>query len=146
MGGFLGIALSRSRRRGDCSCQDQDSMSFVWDAGRGVRAELNKEFPIRVLLKCRCGRSLGFLFGTAERPCRHYVNGSVPGPILSNAPTRLVHYSPSPGPGRPVYRKCKADWQVSVDTLRAAYRRAAAKPLPERILVLPYDLQPVAGR
>ena len=121
-------------------------MSLVWDAGRGVREELNREYPVRVVLKCRCGRGLGFLFGTADRPCRHYQNGSVPGPILSNASNRFSHYSPSPGPGRPFFEKCRADWQPSPETLLAAYRRAAAKAPGKRILVLPYDLEPVPRR
>jgi hypothetical protein len=107
----------------------------VWDAGRKVRGSLNREHPVRVALQCRCGRGLGFLFGTTDRPTTHYSNGSVPRTIVSNRPTNFRHYPLSP--------KCRADWQPSVETLRAAYRRAAAKPPGERILVFPYDLEPV---
>jgi hypothetical protein len=49
---------------------------------------------------------------------------------------------PSPSRGQ---RKCRADWQLSREVLQAAYRRAAAKPPQERVIVFPYDLQPVAG-
>jgi hypothetical protein len=180
----------------------------MWDAGRKVRGELDQDFPIRIRLKCRCGRGMGFLYGFQDRPARHYINGSVPRVIIYDEPTRFQHYSPQPpragvlgvffnpatgnlepvtaasglpagvrvselvsslpakltegtlyyvlgsttNPARPSTtsradrRKCRADWQVSFEGLLATYRSAVAKPPQERLIVLPYDLQPVSRR
>jgi hypothetical protein len=71
-------------------------MSSMWDAGRKVRGELDQDFPIRIRLKCRCGRGMGFLYGFQDRPARHYINGSVPRVIIYDEPTRFQHYSPQP--------------------------------------------------
>jgi hypothetical protein len=179
-------------------------MSFVWDAGRKVRGELDRDFPVRVPLRCRCGLRMGFLCGTEESPQRHYINGAVPQEIFRNSAARFQHYRPRPprtdctfvffnpttgdidqvpaGAGVPAGTrvtglvftlppeltegtlyivlgsapkkskapsdrgKCRADWRVSFEVLLAAYRRAVAKPPQERVIVLPYDLQPVPGR
>jgi hypothetical protein len=110
------------------------SMSIVaWDAGRGVRAELEHEFKVRVKVKCRCGRSLGFLYGDAERPIRHYWKGYIPAPILSNATWNFT-----------CHPRCGENHSPGVDTLRAAYKKAAAAP--HRLLVMPFDLKPVPRR
>ena len=109
-------------------------MSYMaWDAGRVVRDTLEHEYSVRVLVKCRCGRSLGTLYGDDEVPWRRYLKGRVPQIIFTNATANFD-----------CHRRCGANYSPNVDTLRAAYRMAAAKP--ERVLVMPYDLKPVPRR
>jgi hypothetical protein len=101
---------------------------MAWQAGRTVRGDLDRGY-VRVKIKCRCGRSLGFVYGTPDRPVERYVEGSVPGKIVSNKPVAFR-----------CHRRCGADYRVSLGNFRAAYKVAAAGP--ERVITLP--LQPVA--
>jgi hypothetical protein len=107
----------------------------AWDAGRSVRGELQEEFPVRIPLKCRCGRSLGFLYGNTKRPFRRYYQGRVPQVVLSNAPMSIE-----------CHRRCRGDYPVSLEVLTAAWLAALAKPAESQVILFPYDLKPVPRR
>ena len=132
MGGLFGIAstVPVAAQHGRINYGTKCSMSLVaWDAGRTVRGELDQEFPFRISVKCRCGRSLGFVYGFADRACRRYWKGYVPFTVVSNAPMQFK-----------CHRRCGVDYRLSWGMLQAAYQATLAKPEDNRVLVLPYDL------
>ena len=107
---------------------------MVWGAEPDVRRTLHQEFPVRISVKCRCGRSYGFLYGNAEQPARYYPGSHIiPFTITGNGSTPFK-----------CHRRCGGDYRVNYDVLKAAYRIAAAKD--NKVLVLPYDLQRVPRR
>ena len=103
-----------------------------------MRGELDREFPFRITVKCRCGRGFGFVYGTANLPARWYWKGHYPYTFTSNGTAR---FTCSP--------RCRGDYPIRHGVFRAAYLATIAKPKEQRLLVLPYDvkgLEPVPGR
>ena len=108
------------------------SIPYVaWDSPSTVRRDLSQRYPVRIKIKCKCGRSLGFLYGFHDRPVEHYAYAhTVPRKIVANAASDFECH-------------CGRNHSPSYPALKLAYAKAAA--VPHGVLVLPYDLQPVAG-
>lgn len=102
----------------------------AWNAPSTIRRDLFQRYPVRVKIKCRCGRSLGFLYGLHDRPVEHYAYANtVPRKIVTNAASDFEC-------------RCGQQHSPSYPVLKAAYAKAAVS---QGVLILPYDLQPVTG-
>jgi hypothetical protein len=114
--------------------------AVAWEAGRAVRGTLSREYRVRVTVKCACGRTLGFLYGSHDQLREFYTKGSIPFKITANPSRDFAGDVVSPF----VCQGGHGDYRPSRETLEAAYRDAAARP--QHTLIMPYDLQAVSRR
>jgi hypothetical protein len=101
---------------------------------RQTRVRLRRDHDVEVRVRCgTCQRIIGRLYGTPEQPTA-FDNGATSGGLH---PTARVDWFRRHPP-------CTQDTPARMDKLVPAYRRAAAHPSKQdRVIVLPFDLQPV---